>query len=102
MNACINHLRQIDAAANEFALERNLKAGDKINFPDDLTPFIKLNSQGKIPSCPSGGIYTLKKSSRSSNLLNPGAEIAAELIPKRIHLRRQVNSLELVAGLLSA
>ncbi len=60
-NACINNLRQIDAAAQEFALERNLKTGDKINFPDDLTPYIKLNSQGKIPPCPQGGIYSIKK-----------------------------------------
>jgi type II secretory pathway pseudopilin PulG len=56
-NACINNLRQIDAAVNQFALEHQLTNGDRINFPNDLTPYIKLNSQGKIPSCPSGGIY---------------------------------------------
>ena len=60
-NACVNNLRQIDAAAQQFALERNLKTGDKINFPNDLTPYIKLNSQGKIPPCPQGGIYFIKK-----------------------------------------
>jgi hypothetical protein len=59
-NACINNLRQIDAAANEFALEHGKKAGEAINFPTDLTPYIKLNSQGKIPSCPAGGIYSIK------------------------------------------
>jgi len=56
-NACINNLRQIDAAANQFALEHHLTNGDPINFPNDLTPYIKLNKDGKIPSCPSGGIY---------------------------------------------
>jgi hypothetical protein len=60
-NACINNLRQIDAAANEFALEKGLKTGDKINFPGDLTPYIKLNSAGKIPSCPEGGVYSMKR-----------------------------------------
>ncbi|MGA3283525.1 MAG: hypothetical protein ABSD57_03575 [Verrucomicrobiota bacterium] len=60
-NACVNNLRQIDAAANQFALEKNLKTGDKINFPDDLTPYIKLNSQGKIPPCPQGGTYSIKR-----------------------------------------
>jgi len=60
-NACVNNLRQIDAAANQFALEKNLKTGDKINFPDDLTPYIKLNKEGKIPSCPQGGIYSIKR-----------------------------------------
>jgi hypothetical protein len=60
-NACINNLRQIDAAANEFALEHGKTNGEAINFPDDLTPYIKLNSQGKFPSCPAGGIYSIKR-----------------------------------------
>jgi len=60
-NACINNLRQIDAAANEFALEHGKTNGEAINFPDDLTPYIKLNSQGKIPACPGGGTYSIKK-----------------------------------------
>ena len=60
-NACINNLRQIDAAANVFALEHGKTNGEAINFPDDLTPYIRLNSQGKIPSCPAGGIYSLKR-----------------------------------------
>jgi len=59
-NACINNLRQIDAAANEFALEHSKTNGELINFPDDLTPYIKLNSQGKIPPCPAGGTYSIK------------------------------------------
>ena len=59
--ACINNLRQIDAAANQFALEHHLTNGDAINFPNDLTPYIKLNSAGKIPGCPQGGIYSIKK-----------------------------------------
>jgi competence protein ComGC len=60
-NACINNLRQIDAAANQFALENHLTNGDRINFPSDLTPYIKLNKDGKIPGCPSGGTYFLKQ-----------------------------------------
>jgi hypothetical protein len=60
-NRCLNNLRQIDAAANEFGLEKNLKTGDKINFPDDLTPYIKLTKDGKISPCPQDGIYFIKK-----------------------------------------
>jgi hypothetical protein len=56
-NTCINNLRQIDAAANQFAFEHGLTNGARINFPSDLTPYIKLNSAGKIPPCPSGGTY---------------------------------------------
>lgn len=54
---CINNLRQIDAAANQFAVEHSLTNGDRISFPNDLTPYIKLNSAGKIPPCPTGGTY---------------------------------------------
>jgi len=60
-NGCINNLRQIDAAANEFALEHHLTNGDSINFPSDLTPYIKLNSAGIIPPCPRGGVYHISK-----------------------------------------
>ena len=58
MNACINNLRQIDAAANEFALEKGKKTGDTITMTTDLTPYIKLNSASSIPPCPAGGSYT--------------------------------------------
>jgi len=56
-NACINNLRQIDAAANQFALESKKNTLDPITFPDDLTPYIKLNSASAIPGCPAGGTY---------------------------------------------
>jgi prepilin-type N-terminal cleavage/methylation domain-containing protein len=57
-NACINNLRQIDAAANEFALEQHKATGATINFPSDLTPYIKLNVNNSIPGCPASGTYS--------------------------------------------
>jgi type II secretory pathway pseudopilin PulG len=60
-NRCINNLRQIDAAAQQFALDKGKTNGEAINYPNDLTPYIKLNKGGKIPPCPSGGIYSIKK-----------------------------------------
>ena len=56
-NACINNLRQIDAAANQFALEKGKKTGDAITLTSDLTPYIKLNSAGSLPACPASGTY---------------------------------------------
>ena len=58
---CINNFRQIDAAANQFALEQRKTNGEVIHFPDDLTPYIKFNSAGKIPQCPAGGLYHITK-----------------------------------------
>ena len=57
--ACINNLKQLDAAANQFALERGRKTGDAVSYPDDLTPYVKLNSAGSLPPCPAGGSYSV-------------------------------------------
>jgi prepilin-type N-terminal cleavage/methylation domain-containing protein len=57
-NACINNLRQIDAAAAQFALEQHKTTGTAITFPDDLTPYIKMNAAGSLPVCPAGGQYS--------------------------------------------
>ena len=56
-NACINNLRQLDAAANQFALEKGKKTTDAIVINTDLTPYIELNSANAIPPCPAGGTY---------------------------------------------
>jgi len=42
-------------------LVNHLTNGAPINFPDDLTPYIKLNRYGKIAPCPSGGTYHIAK-----------------------------------------
>ncbi len=57
-NACINNLRQIDAAANQFALETKQTTGATITFPSDLTPYIKLNANSSVPACPASGTYS--------------------------------------------
>ena len=56
---CINNLRQIDTAVQQFSIEAGKHVGDVINYPGDLTPYIRLNPQGKIPPCPAKGDYTL-------------------------------------------
>jgi type II secretory pathway pseudopilin PulG len=56
--ACINNMRQIDSAIQQFAMEKNRASGTTINYPSDLTPYIKLNVNSSIPGCPANGIYT--------------------------------------------
>jgi prepilin-type N-terminal cleavage/methylation domain-containing protein len=58
-NACINNLRQIDGAMQEFAIETGKHVGDVVNYPTDLTPYLKMNSANQIPGCPAGGNYQL-------------------------------------------
>jgi prepilin-type N-terminal cleavage/methylation domain-containing protein len=57
-NACINNLRQIDAAANQMALEKGRTTGSTISYPTELTPYIKLTTAGSIPPCPATGTYS--------------------------------------------
>jgi hypothetical protein len=68
-NACINNLRQIDGAKNQWALEHNAKSNDIVTI-NDIRPyierernnaFIKLDAKGNLPKCPSGGTYTIGK-----------------------------------------
>ncbi|HUZ07403.1 MAG TPA: hypothetical protein VMV89_07925 [Candidatus Paceibacterota bacterium] len=54
-NQCINNLRQIDAAKDEWALENN-KSADAVPTAQDLLPYIPNNI---FPVCPSGGTYTI-------------------------------------------
>jgi hypothetical protein len=54
-NACINNLRQIDAAKQLWALENDKTAAD-IPTEQDLLPYFK---DGVFPACPSGGTYTI-------------------------------------------
>lgn len=58
-NACINNLRQLDGAMQQFAIENGKKVGDPVTYPSDLTPYLKLNSTGSVPPCPAGGSYSV-------------------------------------------
>ena len=78
-NACINNLRQIDAAANQLALEKGKTTGDAISYPGDLTPYIKLNSAGSIPPCPANGTYACDKVGS-----NPTCSLGATVTPAHV------------------
>jgi len=79
-NACINNLRQIDAAANQFALEAHKTSGQTCALLTDLGPYIKLNSAGSVPPCPAGGTYTATVTIGT----NPTCSLAATVTPSHI------------------
>jgi hypothetical protein len=70
-NACINNLRQIDAAENQWALENHKKTGDPVTEAD-IKPYIKLDANGNLPKCPAGGKYTLGKLGETPTCSIPG------------------------------
>ncbi len=69
-NACINNLREIGRAKEQWAIEHNAKTNDVVTL-NDIKPFlvpygepngfIKLDAKGNLPKCPAGGIYSIGK-----------------------------------------
>lgn len=62
-NTCINNLRLIDAAIQQWALDANKNQGDSVKM-DSLTGYINRGGTGQINGtgpgavrCPSGGTY---------------------------------------------
>jgi prepilin-type N-terminal cleavage/methylation domain-containing protein len=57
-NACINNLRQIDAAINEWALETGQQNANPVANVATVSAYIKLNSANSVPGCPANGTYS--------------------------------------------
>jgi len=55
-NACINNLRQIDGAIQQWALELNQGSAATV-ASTTLAPFLGRGSAGSFPTCPAKGIY---------------------------------------------
>ena len=58
MNACINNMRQIDAATQTWAMENN-KSGSSAVTSASLRPYVNRGTGAIWPTCPSGGTYVL-------------------------------------------
>ena len=56
--ACINNLRLIDGAIQEWALEHN-KTNGPVTWNDVLPYLGREGTNTPLPHCPSGGTYTL-------------------------------------------
>jgi prepilin-type N-terminal cleavage/methylation domain-containing protein len=72
-NACINNLRQIDGAKEQWALENKKVTGATVN-DTDITPYLKNSA---MPTCPAGGKYT------AGNVgTDPGCDQSGHALPK--------------------
>jgi hypothetical protein len=56
-NQCINNLRQMDGAIQQWALENKQPASATVTM-ENILPYLG-NGNSAAPACPSGGIYTL-------------------------------------------
>jgi len=68
LNACVNNLRQLDAAKQQWALEKN-KTADAIPTAQEIAPYLKDN---QVPVCPAGGQYSLNALSSTPTCSTPG------------------------------
>jgi hypothetical protein len=68
VNVCINNLRQIDGAKQQWALDKGKPAGALLTAAD-LAPYMQSNT---VPTCPAGGVYTLNQVGLSPLCSAPG------------------------------
>ncbi len=71
-NACINNMRQIDSAIQQWALEKGKKDTDA-PVPAEVAEYIKGNA---LPKCPAGGDYVLPNSVGEGTVTCPNATAA--------------------------
>ena len=74
-NACINNLRQIDGAKEQFKFETKLKDGDIVTITD-VRGYIK----GGFPTCPAGGSYTIGPIGTDPTCSIPGHSITTPIV----------------------
>lgn len=78
-NGCIENLRQMDAALQEFALEARKKPSDTYAVRD-LRPYMK-TALNKNPRCPGGGIYTPGENVTEAPTCSKGWQDPAHALP---------------------
>lgn len=72
MNLCINNLRQIDSAKQQWARE-NKKQDTDTPTAQDLAPYLKVQ-----PKCPAGGVYTIHAVGEKPSCSIPNHQLPSE------------------------
>ena len=69
-NACINNLRQIDGAKQQWALE-NKASSTAAPVDTDIQPYMGRGSAGGLPSCPADSTQKFANSYTINNVSTP-------------------------------
>ena len=76
-NACINNLRQIDGAKQQWALENKVSA-TALPVATDIQPYMGRGSSGTLPNCPADSSQTFATSYSIANVQTaPSCKILA-------------------------
>jgi len=73
-NACINNLRLIDSAKQQWALEFRKQATDTPAM-QDLKTYLGHGPNGDLPTCPAGGVYTVGPVGEKPTCTIPGHQL---------------------------
>ena len=74
-NACINNLRQLDGAKQQWALETH-QLSTATPVQASIQPYLGRGSAGNYPSCPAAGSYTINAVSTP-----PTCNVANHVLP---------------------
>ena len=77
-NACINNLRQIDGGTQQWAIEYSKTTNDVPTW-EDIDPYVLRD--GKRPTCPQGGKYTLGHFHKPPTCSYPGHTLPDDSAP---------------------
>ncbi len=58
MNPCVNNLRNIAAAKEQWRLDHRKPTYESPNW-SDILPYMGVGIAGQMPHCPDGGVYTI-------------------------------------------
>ena len=87
MNACMNNLRVIEGAKDQWALEHKKRTGAVVNA-DELADYCKDNV---VPTCPAGGTYALNQIGETPSCSIHGA-LPVEVTPEALTaIQKQFN-----------
>ncbi len=75
MNACINNLRQLDGAKQQWALEQK-QLSTASPAQADIQPYLGRGTTGTYPLCPASGTYTIGIVS-----VPPTCSVASHVLP---------------------
>jgi prepilin-type N-terminal cleavage/methylation domain-containing protein len=75
-NACINNLRQIDGAKQQWALENKQVSTVAAPNLSVIQPYLGRGTAGTVPTCPASGIYTINDLTTA-----PSCTVANHVLP---------------------
>jgi prepilin-type N-terminal cleavage/methylation domain-containing protein len=76
MNACINNLRQIDGAKQQWALENHQPSTAAAPASTVIAPYLGRGTSGSFPTCPAQGTYGINAISTA-----PTCSVANHVLP---------------------